>query len=161
MIWLSTALSLSAGPDTPQADDQPFSQGGLQQPNRLPSTFTLLMRGKLLLALALGLPLAVLPTTTGSRASTNLAQNPSFATAKDGPTGAADWGSHGTMYSRVASPTHGSDSWAMRYSNGDKDEYTTCSQHVAAAKATRRYNVSVWVKSENVTGDDSGATFCA
>ena len=48
----------------------------------------------------------------------------------------------------------------MRQSNNDASDYHTCTQVVKGAAAGRRYKASVWVKSANISGTDSGATLC-
>jgi hypothetical protein len=48
---------------------------------------------------------------------------------------------------------------AMRYENDDPDRYSLCSQTLDWQPGAK-YRFSVWVKTEEVVGDDSGATIC-
>lgn len=87
----------------------------------------------------------------------NLARNPSFETV-DAAGAPADWGGDPAVYSTVTSPTHQS-ARALQWVNADPKRYVLCSQTVPL-KPGRAYEVRVWVKTENVQGEETGATIC-
>lgn len=83
----------------------------------------------------------------------NLVLDPSFNNYP------AHWACPG-QYSRVTDVVHPPAVAALQQHNEDPKNYHTCTQTVTGAQPGRRYNVSVWVKSANVTGDGTGATIC-
>jgi hypothetical protein len=95
------------------------------------------------------------PATTGAASgSANLIRDPNFETL-------AAWGScPPSEFSRVTDVVRAPAAAAMRQSNDDASDYHTCTQVVKGAAAGRRYKASVWVKSANISGTDSGATLC-
>ncbi|MBM3475545.1 MAG: hypothetical protein FJX75_19945 [Armatimonadetes bacterium] len=83
----------------------------------------------------------------------NLVQNPGFeeAAADGKPVG---WGNYVT----VADVAHAGQR-SLFYENADPKRYVLCSQKIALTPG-KAYEVSVWVKTEGIAGDESGATLC-
>lgn len=87
----------------------------------------------------------------------NLVVNPGFETA--GANGLPQgWSGDVKVFSRVGTPVHGGQG-ALQYVNADPKNYQLLAQTVPLQPG-KMYEFSVWVKTENVTGDDSGATIC-
>ena len=108
------------------------------------------------MARALGPLLALVllpPRAARADPSQNLVVDGSFETPGKP---AAGWPCS-SLFTRVTDVVHAPSSAALRYSNPDPTIYNTCCQHVPLLPG-RRYNASAWVKSENITGKDSGAS---
>jgi len=87
----------------------------------------------------------------------NLVKNPGFETVtENGAPG--DWDADRTVYITVTEPVH-SGQRALRFANPDANRYVLCSQRIPLQPG-KAYEVRVWVKTENIQGDDSGATIC-
>lgn len=87
----------------------------------------------------------------------NLAVNPGFeAKAANGqPEG---WSGPTAVYSQVTDPIH-TGSGALQFVNPDATRYALCTQRLPLEPG-KMYEFSVWVKCEDVVGEDSGATIC-
>ncbi len=87
----------------------------------------------------------------------NLVANPGFedVTTAGFPQG---WSGDAKVYSSVTAPVH-SGQRALQFVNSDPERYLLCTQSVPL-KRGRIYEVSVWVKTEGIEGDDTGATVC-
>ena len=106
------------------------------------------------LAVALTLTLAV---AAAAADLPNLVQNPGFeAKAANGVP--EDWSGPANVYSPVATPVHAG-AGALQYVNPDASRYALCRQTLPL-KPGRMYQFSVWVKCEDIVGNDSGATIC-
>ncbi|MDZ7619342.1 MAG: hypothetical protein U1E05_20270, partial [Patescibacteria group bacterium] len=104
--------------------------------------------------------LAWLIAAAGARAedAPPLVANASFeATVEDGPL-PADWHGDGTVYARdtEVARTGGA---SLRYVNDDPNRYRLAHQRVPLEPG-RTYRYSGWVKTQDIAGPDSGATFC-
>jgi len=88
---------------------------------------------------------------------TNLVENPGFEDL-DANGRPAGWQADPAVYSVVESPAH-SGSRALQYENTDAGRYVLCSCPVPF-EVDRAFEVSGWVKTENIVGDDTGATLC-
>jgi hypothetical protein len=105
---------------------------------------------------------AVLMAAVVAGSSGNLVVNPSFEEAGS-PVGGAPkgWGPcPPAEYVRVTDVVHAPSTTALRQSNQDASRYRTCTQHLEGIQPGRRYNVSAWVRSANISGADTGATLC-
>ncbi|MBX7259280.1 MAG: hypothetical protein K1Y02_23160 [Candidatus Hydrogenedentes bacterium] len=87
----------------------------------------------------------------------NLAANPGFedADANGAPTG---WGAASDVYTRDTATFH-SGGASLKYVNDNADRYLLCSRGIPL-KPGKMYELSFWVKTQGVDGDDSGATVC-
>ncbi|MCE5239992.1 hypothetical protein LLH23_16145 [bacterium] len=87
----------------------------------------------------------------------NLVTNPGFEVkgANGQPEG---WSGPADVYSCVTSPVR-TGTGALQFVNADAGKYALCG-HPLPLQAGRIYEFSVWVKCENVVGNDSGATIC-
>ncbi len=87
----------------------------------------------------------------------NLVQNPSFEDIAE--TGIpAEWRASPEYY-RADSATVHEGGHALKYDNDDPTRYVFCNQ-VLALKPGAVYRIRAWVKTREITGDDSGATIC-
>lgn len=87
----------------------------------------------------------------------NVVQNPGFETV-DAQGVLAAWHGEPAVYSAVTTPAH-SGSRALQYVNDDAKRYVMFTQTIAAQPG-KSYEVSAWIKTENVQGADNGATVC-
>ncbi|HQE83164.1 MAG TPA: hypothetical protein PLM14_09195 [Candidatus Hydrogenedentes bacterium] len=87
----------------------------------------------------------------------NLAANPGFETAADGGF-PAQWSGNTDVYSRDTAVTRSGEA-SLKFQNADPNRYVLCSQALQL-EAGLRYEFSAWVKTENIEGNDSGATLC-
>ncbi|TVS16057.1 MAG: hypothetical protein EA424_14885 [Planctomycetaceae bacterium] len=88
--------------------------------------------------------------------SRNLAANPSFdVMAQDGQW-PAGWSGDRQVYG-VCRETVRSGPAALRYSNDDPQRYRLATQRIGLQPGGK-YRISVWVKTQDLRGDDSGAT---
>lgn len=86
-----------------------------------------------------------------------LVANPGFESVSDAQV-AERWGANPAVYSRDQQVRR-SGSASLRYKNDDPNRYSLCSQKVDW-KPGAKYRFSVWVKTQNIEGEDSGATIC-
>jgi hypothetical protein len=68
------------------------------------------------------------------------------------------WSGPTAVYSHVTSPVH-SGAGAMQFVNPDPAHYALCRQTIPL-KPGKMYEFSVWVKCEDIVGNDTGATIC-
>jgi len=87
-----------------------------------------------------------------------LIRNPGFEDATD--TGLPNqWSGPASVYSReVAFKRSGSAS--LKYVNDNAEVYALCTQPVPL-QTGKRYRISAWVKTQDIKGEESGATICA
>ncbi|MDX9980387.1 MAG: hypothetical protein RBU25_10215, partial [Lentisphaeria bacterium] len=86
----------------------------------------------------------------------NLAPNPGFEEmAGEQPVG---WRLPSPEYS-ISTEAPRSGERCLRFENADAGKYVLCAVPVTVEKG-RRYELSVWVRTENIEGEDSGATLC-
>ncbi len=86
----------------------------------------------------------------------NLVQNPSFEEVQEGrPLG---WSGAAAIYSSDDA-TARTGRRSLKYVNDDPATYRLCSQRIELQPG-RLYEVKAWVKTQSITGDDSGATVC-
>ena len=88
----------------------------------------------------------------------NLVTNPSFEEVAAKGNLPALWSGDVSVYSRDDTVAH-SGAASLRFVNPDPKKYRLCSQAVKL-EIGRRYEFSVWVKTQEVQGDDNGATIC-
>ncbi len=87
----------------------------------------------------------------------NLVQNPGFEAIGEGGL-PAEWRGSTSVYSRVTTPVRSGEG-ALQFVNDDRERYALCSQPLAL-EGGKHYQCSVWVKTENIQGSDTGATIC-
>ena len=87
----------------------------------------------------------------------NLVRNPGFEEVGDTGLPAA-WRGAPDVYSRDTAIKRSGEA-ALKYTNADPGRYVLCSQSVAL-EAGKKYEVSVWVRTEKVEGSDTGASIC-
>lgn len=87
----------------------------------------------------------------------NLAANPGFEAAGEG-TLPAQWNGNTSVYSRDTSVARSGEA-SLKFQSGNPDRYVLCTQPIEL-EAGLRYELSAWVKTENVEGSESGATLC-
>jgi hypothetical protein len=106
-----------------------------------------------LLAVSLGLLVLAVGSLADDWAPPNLGQNPGFeeVTPDGRPVG---WGA----YAVVTGVAH-SGQRSLCYENADASRYVLSSQRVALEPG-KAYEVSVWAKTQDVQGGDTGATIC-
>lgn len=100
-----------------------------------------------------GLSLMALP---GVAVGPNLAPNPGFEEMADGQLVA--WKLPSAEYSVSTENPHGG-AQCLRFENANAGKYVLCGAPVTVEKG-RRYEFSVWVRTESIQGEDSGATIC-
>ncbi len=93
-----------------------------------------------------------------SAAEKNLAPNPGFEqpAAKGGLPAA--WRGDSAVYARDTAVAHTGRA-SLRFTNADPKKYRLCSARVPLKKG-KRYEFSVWVKTKDIRGADTGATIC-
>ncbi len=87
----------------------------------------------------------------------NLAANPGFEQAADGGF-PAQWNGNTRVYSRDTAVTHSGEA-SLKFQNDNPDHYLLCTQSVKLEPGLR-YEFSAWVKTENIEGNETGATLC-
>lgn len=93
----------------------------------------------------------------GMAAGEDLLKNAGFEQAgADGPL--ADWHGAPNVYSRDTAEKRSGEA-ALHYSNTDRAAYVLCAQPVALTPG-KMYEISAWVKTQDITGEESGATLC-
>ncbi|MCY3022852.1 MAG: hypothetical protein NTW87_28055 [Planctomycetota bacterium] len=88
----------------------------------------------------------------------NLAVNGGFEEAGKDASMPANWSGDPAVYARDDS-TARTGKASLRYSNDAPTRYVLCGQKVAAQPG-RKYRFSVWVKTKDLAGKESGATVC-
>jgi hypothetical protein len=100
--------------------------------------------------------LTVLCAGVASGEAVNLVVNPGFEEA-DGQQ-CRHWSGPAAVYSRDTAAKRAGAA-ALKFVNPDPKNYALCSQQLPLVPG-RCYEVSAWGRTENVVGDDSGATVC-
>ncbi len=90
--------------------------------------------------------------------TSNLAGNPSFETVPPDRTLPAEWSGDRQVYS-ADRETARTGSAALKYINQDSGRYRLASQKIPL-RAGWKYRISVWVKTRDLVGEESGATVC-
>ena len=109
--------------------------------------------------LAAGILLAAGPVLSHGRiVSENLAANPSFEVMGGDGQWPARWSGDRQVYA-ICRQTARSGEAALRFSNDDPQRYRLASQRIALEPGGK-YRISVWVRTEDLRGDESGATVC-
>ena len=88
----------------------------------------------------------------------NLAANPGFEQARQDGALPVAWEGDSAVYTRDETVAR-SGRASLRFVNNDAARYVLCAQPVQL-QVGRRYEISVWVKTEDIEGEDSGATIC-
>jgi len=87
----------------------------------------------------------------------DLVKNPGFeAPGKGAPP--AEWSGRPNVYSRDTAQAHSGEA-SLKFVNDNPEDYSLCSQRVPLEHG-RMYEISAWVKTQGIKGDDSGATLC-
>lgn len=89
---------------------------------------------------------------------TNLALNPSFEQAAANSALPAQWHGAPQVYALDTTVTR-SGTASAKYVNRDPQRYVLCTQKVPV-QAGWKCRVSVWIKTQDIAGDESGATIC-
>jgi len=89
---------------------------------------------------------------------TNLALNPSFEQAAANSALPAQWHGAPQVYALDTTVTR-SGTASLKYVNRDPQRYVLCTQKVPV-QAGWKCRVSVWIKTQDIAGDESGATIC-
>ncbi len=87
----------------------------------------------------------------------NLVRNPGFE-ALDADGAAEGWGLDMKVYTPVHSPLH-TGATALQYVNTDPQRYVLTGQPIELERG-RAFEVSVWIKTQDIKGNDNGATIC-
>ena len=85
-------------------------------------------------------------------------QNPSFEDAAVDTAVPLGWQGDPQVYSTDRTASHAG-SGSLKYVNTDPGRYVLCTQQVAL-RGGWKCRVSAWVKTDNIVGEDSGATVC-
>ncbi len=101
--------------------------------------------------------LAVSITLAAANCAADLVKNPGFEEVdeKGAPVG---WSGSPAVYQTDTEMKHSGER-SLRFHNLDAANYQLCSQNVPLER-DRLYEFSVWVKTEGLKGEDSGATIC-
>lgn len=108
--------------------------------------------------LAVCLALMLTGLADGWPVDRNLVQNPSFEQAKPGGTLPSGWNGPLPVYS-TDRDVYRTGSASLKYVNVDAGRYCLASQKVDL-RPGRKYRFSVWVKTAEIAGAESGATIC-
>ncbi|MFW6437797.1 MAG: hypothetical protein ACOCZ7_02180, partial [Armatimonadota bacterium] len=93
----------------------------------------------------------------GEGSGPNLVQNPGFEEVnEDGQP--AHWSSPEPVYSVAEQPVRSGER-SLQYVNDDPGRYVMCDQQLDIEPG-RRYEVRAWVRTEDIEGEDTGATVC-
>ncbi|MBD3293481.1 MAG: hypothetical protein GF393_11195 [Armatimonadia bacterium] len=87
----------------------------------------------------------------------NLVDNPGFEQLTDDGR-PAHWSAPEPVYSLTEEPVRGGEH-SLQYVNDNPERYLLCDQQVDLEPG-RRYDVRAWVRTEDVQGEDTGATVC-
>jgi len=109
---------------------------------------TLLLRPAAILAFAVSAAAAPLPDNNVPLL------NPGFEDAA----GAAGWGLQPPVYT-MSTDRPRTGKHCLRFENSNADKYVLCSQSIQL-EVGKQYEFEVWVRTENVRGEDTGATIC-
>ena len=94
---------------------------------------------------------------TGAALGEGLVKNAGFEQAgADGQP--LEWHGAPAVYSRDTAEKHSGDG-ALKYVNADSAAYVLCAQPVTLISG-KMYEISAWVKTQDITGEESGATLC-
>jgi hypothetical protein len=93
----------------------------------------------------------------GEGSGPNLVENPGFEQLTDDGR-PAQWSASQPVYSIAGEPVR-SGAHSLQYANDDPGRYQLCEQRIDLEPG-RRYEVRAWVCTEDVQGEDSGATIC-
>lgn len=93
----------------------------------------------------------------GAEDMPNLVVNAGFEAAGE-PGLPAEWRGAAEIYQRDATVAH-SGSASLKYENADPSRYLLFTQSVSLEQG-KIYEISAWVKTEGVVGDEGGATIC-
>ena len=94
---------------------------------------------------------------TGAALAEDLVKNPGFEGAGvNGPP--TDWSGPPAVYGRDTAVKRSGDG-ALKYVNADSTSYVLCAQTVPLAP-DKMYEISAWVKTQDITGEETGATIC-
>ena len=94
---------------------------------------------------------------TGAALGEDLVKNAGFEQAgADGLP--SDWHGAPNAYSRDTAEKHSGEA-ALKYVNADSGAYVLCAQPVALTPG-KMYEISAWVKTQDIMGEESGATLC-
>jgi hypothetical protein len=88
----------------------------------------------------------------------NLVKNPSFEEKAENGAMPSHWGGNSEVYG-LDTTVHHSGNVSLRYQNADSKRYVLCSQRMPV-KPGWLVHFSAWVKTQDVVGEDSGATIC-
>ena len=116
--------------------------------------FSLVIRGMLRLTVIFALAVFSIPLASAD----NLAKNPSFERHSGVGSMPSDWTGDSQVYG-IDTTVHHGDGASLRYHNTDSKRYVLCSQRVPV-KPGWLIHCSAWVKTQDIAGDDSGATIC-
>ncbi len=97
-------------------------------------------------------------SANGWQADDSLVENPSFEQAKPGSLLPGGWHGPVPVYS-IDRDVRRTGSASLKYVNGDARRYCLASQKLNL-RPGRKYRFSVWVKTVEMTGPESGATIC-
>ena len=115
-----------------------------------------LVRGTAIVVLACLGPSAAIGES--SPPPTNLARNPSFEQAAANSALPAEWYGTPQVYSLDAAVAR-SGKASLKYVNRDPQRYVLCTQKVPVQPGWK-CRVSAWIKTQDLAGDESGATIC-
>lgn len=109
------------------------------------------MKNRLLQVLLIGF------LCTGTALAEDLVKNAGFESAGASSL-PADWSGPPAVYSRDTAVKRSGDG-ALKYVNTDSASYVLCAQTVPLTPG-KMYEISTWVKTQDITGEESGATIC-
>ena len=116
----------------------------------------------LILVAAAGVLACLGPTTAAcgqaSEPSQNLARNPSFEQAASNSAIPAEWHGNPQVYSLDTGVARTGKA-SLKYVNQDPQRYVLCTQK-APVQAGWKCRVSAWIKTQDIAGDETGATIC-
>jgi hypothetical protein len=90
--------------------------------------------------------------------SENLAANPSFETLDQHGQWPLEWSGDRQVFSLCRETVRSGDA-ALRFANDDPQRYRLATQRIELRPGAK-YRICVWVKTEDLRGDESGATVC-
>ncbi len=108
------------------------------------------------LACISGIVLAAALASAGE--APNLAANPGFEEVEAGSSLPAQWRGSDQVYMRDITVARSGNA-SLKFQNADAGRYVLCTQPIEL-EAGARYELSAWVKTENIVGNESGATLC-
>ena len=102
--------------------------------------------------------IAIAGAGSAESSDANLVSNPSFEKTAPPSRLPAGWNGPVSVYSVDTSERH-SGSAALKFVNDDPKRYALCAQRMAL-RPGRKYRFSVWAKTQDLKGPESGATIC-